>query len=64
LRKQLGAFLKKERAEMSYSVFGRKAGISKSTLQRLEMGEQNVTLDTLEHILKKLKKRLTEVFPE
>jgi len=64
LRKQLGAFLKKERAEMSYSVFGRKVGISKSTLQRLEMGEQNVTLDTLEHILKKLKKRLTEVFPE
>jgi transcriptional regulator with XRE-family HTH domain len=40
---------------MTLQQFARKAGISDSTLQRLESGEQNITLQTLEKILGNLK---------
>jgi transcriptional regulator with XRE-family HTH domain len=42
--------------------FGREAGLSSSTLQRLELGEQNVTVDTLEKVLRKLKVSVRDVF--
>ena len=64
LQKQLGQFLRKRRGEMTLPVFARKLGISSSSLHRMEMGEQNVTLKTLEHLLKRLKCSLTEVFNE
>jgi DNA-binding Xre family transcriptional regulator len=44
--------------------FSRKLGISCSSLQRIEMGEQNVTLSTLELLLKRLKCRISEVFDD
>jgi len=47
---------------MTLRDFARKAGLSSSTLQRLEQGDQNVTLDTLETVLKKLKVSIAEVF--
>jgi transcriptional regulator with XRE-family HTH domain len=62
MQKQLGEFLRKKRGEMSYPAFARKIGISSSSLQRMEMGEQNVTLKTLEHLLKRLKCDVDEVF--
>ncbi|MGH7976841.1 MAG: hypothetical protein ACREC8_09270 [Limisphaerales bacterium] len=37
-------------------------GISSSSLHRMEMGEQNVTLKTLEFLLKRLKCSVTDVF--
>ena len=37
-------------------------GLSDSTLKRLEMGEQNVTLKTLEQICTRLNCMVTEVF--
>ena len=46
LRKQLGQFLRKRRGDMTLAQFARKLGISTSSLQRLEIGEQNVTLDS------------------
>lgn len=64
LRLQLGNFLKKERGELTYAQFSRRIGISKSTLQRLEQGDQNVTLDTLEHLLGRLRKGLRDIFPD
>ena len=64
LQKQLGQFLRKRRGEMTLPVFARKLGISSSSLHRMEMGEQNVTLKTLEHLLKRLKCSLTDVFNE
>ena len=64
LRKQLALFLKKSRGQMTYAQFEKKMGISNSTLQRIEQGEQNVTLDTLEHILDRLKVKIAEVFPD
>jgi len=42
--------------------FARQIGLSSSTLQRLEIGEQNLTLDTLERVLKKLKVKIGDVF--
>jgi len=64
LRSQLGAFLRQKRGELTYSQFSRRIGISKSTLQRLEQGEQNITVDTLEHLLSKFSAGMSEVFPE
>ncbi len=39
-------------------------GISDSTLHRMEMGEQNVTLKTLEQICDPLKCSISEMFGE
>jgi transcriptional regulator with XRE-family HTH domain len=62
LRKQLGAYLRERRGEKTLRDFGREAGLSSSTLQRLEMGEQNITVDTLENVLRKLKVTVRDVF--
>lgn len=64
LAKQLGAFLRKKRGNLTYQQFSRKMGISDSTLQRLEMGEQNVTLKTLEHLSDRLHCKISELFDE
>ena len=47
---------------MSLPAFARKLGISSSSLHRMEMGEQNVTIKTLELLLKRLKCGLSDVF--
>ena len=62
LQKQLGQFLRKRRGEMTLPAFARKIGISSSSLHRMEMGEQNVTLTTLERLLKRLKCNVADVF--
>jgi transcriptional regulator with XRE-family HTH domain len=64
LKQQLGHYLRATRGEMTFAQFARKTGISNSSLQRLERGEQNLTLSSLETLLKKLKVRLSDVFPE
>ena len=64
LPKQLGAFLRKRRGDLTYQQFSRKTGISDSTLHRLELGEQNVTLKTLEQLCDKLKCSVGEIFGE
>jgi DNA-binding Xre family transcriptional regulator len=48
----------------TYQQFSRKMGISDSTLHRLEMGEQNVTLKTLEHLSDRLHCKISELFGE
>jgi DNA-binding Xre family transcriptional regulator len=62
LQKQLGRFLHARRGEMSLPAFAKKVGISSSSLHRMEMDEQNVTLKTLEHLLKRLNCTLSDVF--
>jgi DNA-binding Xre family transcriptional regulator len=64
LQKQLGQFLRKRRGEMTYPTFARKLGISSSSLHRMEMSEQNVTLNTLENLLKRLKCSVGDVFKD
>ena len=62
LDKQLGRFLRKQRGEMSYEQFARKLGTTKSSLYRLENGEESITLRRLQSILDKLKVSITDVF--
>ncbi|MEW6303296.1 MAG: helix-turn-helix transcriptional regulator [Verrucomicrobiota bacterium] len=62
LQKQLGRFLRRQRGDLSYPAFARKLGLSSSSLHRMEMGEQNVTLKTLEHLMKRLKCSVTDIF--
>jgi len=64
MQKQLGEFLRKQRGNLSYPAFARKIGISSSSLHRMEMGEQNVTLKTLEYLLKRLKCSVSDVFAD
>jgi DNA-binding Xre family transcriptional regulator len=62
LAKQLAAFLRKKRGDLTYKQFSRKMGISDSTLHRMEMAEQNVTLKTLQQICDRLKCDVADVF--
>ncbi len=64
LAKQLGAFLRRKRGNLTYQQFSRKTGISDSTLHRLEMGEQNVTLRTLEHLSDRFHCKISDLFGE
>jgi DNA-binding Xre family transcriptional regulator len=64
LAKQLAAFLKRKRGNLTYAQFARKTGISDSTLHRLEMAEQNVTLKTIEQITQRLKCKVSDIFPD
>jgi transcriptional regulator with XRE-family HTH domain len=62
LAKQLAAFLRKRRGDLTFQQFSRKTGISDSTLHRLELAEQNITLNTLEQLSDRLKCPITEIF--
>ena len=62
LRKQLAEFLKRKRGNQTFAQFSRKLGLSDSTLQRIEMMQQNVTVDTLQHILNQLRCKVSDIF--
>ena len=64
LAKQLAAWLRKQRGDLTYMQFARKTGLSDSTLHRLELAEQNVTLDTLEQLCDRLKCSVSDIFGE
>ena len=49
---------------MTFQQFSRKIGISDSTLHRLELGEQNVTLKTLEQMCSRLKCKVADIFQD
>ncbi|MFQ5563585.1 MAG: helix-turn-helix domain-containing protein [Parvularculaceae bacterium] len=55
LRRNLAENLRKRRGKLTQSKFARKAGITQPSLNRIEQGEQNVTLDTLQRICERLK---------
>jgi transcriptional regulator with XRE-family HTH domain len=60
--KQVAAFLRKERGELTFAQFSRKTGLPASTLFRLENCQQSITLMKLEGVLNRLKKAPHEVF--
>ena len=64
LRKQLAEYLRRTRGKMTFVEFERRIGVSASSLQRLEMCQQNITIDTLEHLLARLKCRMSDIFRE
>ena len=61
LAKRLAQFLRKQRGDLTFQQFSRKTGISDSTLHRLEMAEQNVTISTLELLSDRLKCKVGEM---
>ena len=64
LDKQLAEFLRKERGASSYADFAKRAGLSHTTLHRIERGEHHLTLSKLEIMLRRLKIKLRHVFPD
>lgn len=64
LQKQLGRFLRNRRGNTTLPAFSRKVGISSSSLHRMELGEQNVTLKTLEHLTKRLRCKVSDLFAD
>ena len=63
LDRQLASFLRRARGKLSYAAFARKTGLSHTTLHRIERGEHHLTLNSLETVLRKLKIRLSDIFP-
>ena len=49
---------------MTLVQFARKLVISKSSLNRMEMGQQNVTLETLDVLCERLKCNVGELFTD
>lgn len=62
LDKKLAKFLKEQRGEMTFAQFSKKTGLPRSTLFRLENGEQSITLGRLQQIMDRLKVDLEDVF--
>jgi len=47
---------------MTFAQFSRKLGLPPSTLYRLEMGEQSITLRRLQQIMNRLSCKLSDIF--
>jgi transcriptional regulator with XRE-family HTH domain len=64
LAKRLAARIRALRGERTLVVFARRLGISKSSLARLETGDQNVSLRTLERLCVRLKCDIDDLFAD
>jgi transcriptional regulator with XRE-family HTH domain len=64
LDKKLAKFLKEQRGVMTFAQFSKKTGLPRSTLFRLENGEQSITLGRLQQIMDRLKVDWQDVFGE
>lgn len=63
LSKRLSERLRTLRGDMPQLQFAKKLGISSSSLNRIEIGEQNVTLEMLERFCVRLKCDIADLFP-
>ena len=54
-RKTLADNIRAARGEMTQTAFARKVGVNQASINRIEQGLQNVTIDTLERLCRKLK---------
>jgi len=63
MEQQLADFLRKRRGEETYASFARRTGLRQSTIFRLEQCQQSLTLGRLEQLLKRLKVKLSDIFP-
>ena len=63
LRQTLAREIRRRRGETTHRDFARRLGISKSSLHRIEMGEQNIGLDLLEQLCTRLHCPLSDLFP-
>ena len=55
LRKNLAANVRHIRGEQTQQMFARKAGIHQATINRIEQGTQNITIDTIQKLCDGLK---------
>ena len=62
-RTKLAISLRHIRGTQSQEEFARRLAISQSTLGRIESEQQNVTIDMLELICKRLKCKLSDIIP-
>lgn len=62
-RSALATSLRARRGTGSQDQFAKRLGISQSTLGRIENEEQNVSIDMLEQICKRLKCSLADLIP-
>ena len=63
LAKRLARRLLDLRGETPQYLFARRVGVSKSSLNRMELGEQNVSLKSLERLCLRLKCDVGDLFP-
>jgi transcriptional regulator with XRE-family HTH domain len=63
LARRLARRLRKLRGETPQYLFARKLRVSKSSLNRLEIGDQNVSLKTLEKLCARLRCDIADLFP-
>ena len=61
---QLARYLRKARGAMSYAQFSKKVGLSHTMLHFLEKGERHLTINKLESVMRKLRIKLSDIFPE
>ena len=60
----LASKLREIRGDLSQLEFAKRIGVSKSSLNRMEIGEQNVTLATLENLCAHLKCDVSDLLSE
>ena len=63
LAKRLGKSLRQLRADKTLEQFATEIGISKSSLSRIERGEQNVLIGTLQLMCERLGLDVQDLFP-
>jgi transcriptional regulator with XRE-family HTH domain len=63
LDQHLARWLRERRGEGTYATLSRTTGVPISTLHRLEMGQQSITLRLLDQILRRLRADPADVFP-
>lgn len=54
-RKNLAENIRARRGKMTQTAFALKVGVNQATINRIEQGIQNVTIDTLQRLCKRLK---------
>ena len=64
LSSQLAKTIKKRRGEMSQRAFAKRIGVSSTTIRRMENEEQNVTIKTLQHLMKIFRCSIEDLFKE
>ena len=63
LSNRLAKKLQELRGDTPQYLFARRLGISKSSLNRMELGDRNVSLSTLERLCARLKCDVSDLFP-
>jgi DNA-binding XRE family transcriptional regulator len=61
--KELASFLRQRRGVTPYAAFARKLGMTRSSLFRLENGQQSITLKRLQEIIDRLRCDIRDIFP-